>query len=160
MTDQNDMFGGACGKRSVSPCGTNHGETCVCYQTIGHGEPHRCVHCGTNFRTQAEGVKEGERLRDEAVEQVSQGKRNWVADCRKAMVTLYRTRRAQMPLRLYVNGDDAVEWLEREGYTGDNRVVGAVFKGGWQNVGTVKSRLPKRHARPITCWIPKRQGKS
>lgn len=103
------------------------------------------------------GIEDGEVGRDVAVGQLAVTAPDWVARCRHAMITLYayRAKNPQVygPVP-FVNGDDATGWFDRNGYQGDNRIVGAVFKSGWVYVRRVKSRLAKRHARPLSCWRP------
>jgi len=164
MTDpQNDMFGDhmidMCAKHSILECDQKAFMRCECGLTETHSGPCTCRYCkGAFFPVDSpvyDGTLEGERLRDEAIDQIEGHNRDWAAECKEYMLKLYEARCKTSVINCWVNGDDATEWLDREGYKGDNRLVGAVFRSGWEKVGTTKSRLPKRHARPISCWRPK-----
>lgn len=98
------------------------------------------------------GQAEGGEARDAAIDRVARGREAWVIDCRAAMEALYLRRKGQVGHAAFVNADDAVEWLDDQGYTKDKRIIGAVFRDGWIYIRHMRSRLKQRHARPISCW--------
>lgn len=86
----------------------------------------------------------GKAERDKAVQRVSKGRELTVRKLEAYLISLKRP----------VSGDDATRWLDRNGYGGDYRLIGAVFHKarGWKPVGYVNSDIPRRHARPIRVW--------
>lgn len=99
-------------------------------------------------------VSEGLALQEAAIQQLLIYRKGLIAQCRAAMVALYRERASRAVEPPWVNGDDACRWLDAQGCRQDYRLVGAVFraKSGWVFVMTVNSGLKRRHHRRISCW--------
>jgi len=99
------------------------------------------------------------RTRDEALDLFLATRAELIAQCREAMITLWKERATGAELTMgwvkaTVSGDDASEWLDRQNTRFDPRLLGAVFrpKSGWIGRGWAPSRLPRRHGRPIKQW--------
>lgn len=96
-------------------------------------------------------------LRDQALDRLTAKYGNVVQRLTMAMHLLWveRTKTGKwLKVEPTVSADDAAEWLDAHGFTGERRVAGAVFgpAKGWRRVGFVPSRLPRRHGRPIPLW--------
>jgi len=105
------------------------------------------------------------RTRDEALDLFLATRAELIAQCREAMIALWKERRADVRgvfdndewiavPHPTVSGDDASEWLDRQRTTYDPRLLGAVFRpnSGWIGRGWAPSRLPRRHGRPVKQW--------
>lgn len=102
----------------------------------------------------AGGKREGGRRRDEALVVLAQSRPALLGQLDAHLRALYETRIGTT--RAWVNGDDAVAWLRRAGFTGNRKIIGAVFghRAGWLRVGWATSEDPTCHARPKACWRP------
>ncbi len=107
------------------------------------------------FGEQKSDEERGEELLEDALA-LFDSRTEVIVAIREAMIKLFAERVHTPGAPAWVNGDDATDWLDARKYDGDYRIVGRVFREKhWHLVDEVKSRIPRRHRRPIKCWAPK-----
>ena len=92
-------------------------------------------------------MDQGEINRDRMLELFKIYKAETLADLREAMVLVALTTGE-------ASGDDATEFLDNVIYTGDYRIIGAVFsqRHVWQLVRREPTRIARRNKREIKIW--------
>ena len=92
----------------------------------------------------------GEAARDRVLEGMAAAKAEVVQALRAEASRIHRQEGRP------VCANDVRPVLARLGYTGDPRILGAVFtRGQWRHVGWTKHNGPNSHARQIQTFVPR-----